>query len=302
MNILIIGGAGFLGLELVHNLAKSRSNDIYVLDSFRHGSSLINKFPKRKNVHPPVVGNVRNYHDVYRVIDRDKPDVIVHLAAHITRPESVDKFRSCAEINYVGMANILDACTAVRKKPSRIIFASCEAARDPVSHYGISKRACEDLLNLIAPLMNIDPVILRFSEIYGLSRSFTSNSMINFLTDAMILDKDIALFNVNKERDHVHISDALRAIRLVINYDGEDKLGTLDIGTGENMKIKDLASKIKKAADYTGNLIYRESSLIKVTDSIADILPAKTALGFKCEADFDTELVNMIKKRKRELK
>lgn len=302
MKILVIGGAGFLGLELIAQLAKNRSNQIYTLDSFLHGSSLVKKFPKRKNVHPPIVGNVRNYYDVFRVIDRDKPDVIVHLAAFITRPESVDNFRACAETNYVGMANILDACSVVKKKPSRIVFSSCEAAREPVSHYGIAKKACEDLLNLVAPLMRIDPVVLRLSEIYGISKSYTSNSMINFLTDTMLLGRDIALFNVNKERDFVHVSDAVRAFELAIQYDGKVPLGTLDIGTGEGLKIKDLASKIKKATKYQGDLAYRESPLVKVTGSVANPIPAQELLEFECEADFNTELAEMVKKRKRALK
>ncbi len=99
MRILITGGAGFLGQELITTLAKTRSNQIYIFDSFMHGAFLANKFPKRKNVHHAVVGNIRTYHDIYRVVDRDKPDVIIHLAAFVTRPESVDNFRACAEIN-----------------------------------------------------------------------------------------------------------------------------------------------------------------------------------------------------------
>lgn len=302
MRILVIGGGGFLGQEIVAHLAKNRTNEIFILDSFLHGSSLIQKLPKRKNVHPPVVGNVRNYYDVFRVIDRDKPDIIVHLAAFVTRPESVDNFRACAETNYVGMANLLDACSVVKKKPARIIFASCEAAREPVSHYGISKRACEDLLHLVAPLMRIDPVTLRLSEIYGLSKCYTSSSMVNFLTDAMLLNKDIALFNVNKRRDFVHISDVVVAFEKAIKYDGKTPLGKLDIGTGESITVKDTVAKIKAATKYQGNLAFRESPLVKVTDSVADPVPARQLLEFECQANFNEELANMVKKRKRALK
>lgn len=302
MRILITGGGGFLGNALVEHLSKNRSNQIYILDSYIHGSSLINKLPKRKNVHPPVIGNIRNYYDIFRVIDRDKPDVIVHLAAFITRPESVDNFRTCSEVNYVGMANMLDACSVVKNKPSKIVFASCEAARDPVSHYGISKRASEDLLHLVAPLMQIDPVSLRLSEIYGLSKSFTSNSMINFLTDAMILNKDIALFNVNKRRDFVHVGDAVIAFEKAIGYEEKFSLGKLDIGTGIPLSIKDLVFKLKQVTSYKGNLIFRESENIKISDSWADTLPAKNLLNFETQADLDTELVKMYKARKKALK
>jgi len=301
MRILITGGAGFLGQELIASLAKTRSNQIFILDSFMHGSSLAQKFPKRKNVHPAVVGNIRNYYDIFRVIDRDKPDVIIHLAAFVTRPESVDNFRTCAETNYVGMANLLDACSVVNTKPSKIIFASCEAARDAVSHYGISKRGSEDLLHLVAPLLGIEPVSLRFSEMYGLSKSFSSNSMINFLTDVMLTGRDVALYNVNRVRDFIHVSDAVRATELVVNSRIKD-LGILDIGTGVGMSIKDLATKIKEVTEFKGQLKFLEDNRIKVTDSVADTTQATELLCFECAADFETELAAMIKKRKRALK
>lgn len=301
MRILITGGAGFLGQELVTSLAKVRSNQIYILDSFLHGSGLNAKFPKTKNVHPAVVGNVRNYYDLYRVIDRDKPDVIVHLAAFITRPESVDNFRVCSEINYVGMANLLDACSVVKNRPSKIIFASTEAARNPLSHHGISKRGAEDLLHLIAPLLGVEAVSLRFSEIYGLSKSHSSNSMVNFLTDTMLTGTDVALYNVNKERDMVHISDAVRATQLAITTDKKD-LGRIDIGTGEGMAVKDLVTAVKKATNFQGQLRFLEDPRIMVVDSVADTAPALELLGFECEADFEAELAQMVKKRKRALK
>jgi nucleoside-diphosphate-sugar epimerase len=301
VKILITGGAGFLGQELIASLAKVRSNQIYILDSFLHGSGLNTKFPKRKNVHPAVVGNVRNYYDLFRTIDRYKPDVIVHLAAYITRPESVDNFRVCSEINYVGMANLLDACSVVKEKPSKIIFASSEAARNPLSHHGISKRGAEDLLHLIAPLMGVEATSMRFSEIYGLSKSHSSNSMVNFLTDTMINGSDVALYNVNRERDMIHISDAVRACELVINTDVKG-LGRIDIGSGKGMSVKDLAASIKKATGFKGQLKFLEDPRIMVVDSVADTVPAKEILGFECTADFDTELAIMVKKRKRVLK
>lgn len=301
MKILIIGGGGFLGQELVAELAKTRGNQIYIFDSFLHGSGLSAKLPKRKNVHPAVVGNVRNYYDLFRVIDRDQPDVIVHLAAHITRPESVDNFRACAETNYVGMANLLDACSVVRVKPARIVFASTEAARNPLSHHGISKRAAEDLLHLIAPLMGVDAVSMRFSEIYGLSKSYSSNSMVNFLTDMMLSGNDVALYNVMKERDMIHISDAVRACDLVVNTDRKG-LGRIDIGTGVPMSVKDLVGAVKEATNFKGQLKFLEDPRIMVVDSTADPQRAKDLLGFECTANFEEELELMVKKRKRALK
>jgi nucleoside-diphosphate-sugar epimerase len=136
---------------------------------------------------------------------------------------------------------------------------------------------------------------------YGLSKSFSSNSMVNFLTDVMLSGRDVALYNVNRERDFVHISDAVRACEMVVNSQVKD-LGILDIGTGKGVSIKDLASKIKDVTGFKGQLKFLEDHRIKVTDSVANPLPAKDLLGFECVADFDTELNKMVQKRKRALK
>lgn len=300
MKILVTGGAGFLGSQLVVSLAKNRSNEIVVFDNFTHGMSTTKNLPKRKNVLPPVSGNIKNYYDIFRTLDRVRPDVVVHLAALVTRPETVDNFKGCAEANYVGTANLLESCVTIKERPSRIVFASCEAARDPVSHYGISKRAAEDLLDTVCPLAGIELAILRFSEIYGFGKTYTSKCLINFLVDGMLLGKDLAIYNVNKVRDYVHVSDAVRACELAIST--KHKSLTADIGTGEGMPIKDLVGKLKSACDYKGQLKFIESDLIKVQDSVANTKWTKTMLDFECEADFDECLKELVSKRKRALK
>lgn len=298
MRILITGGAGFLGSELVKALAKARSNQITIFDSFTHGFS---KKPLRKrNIDPPISGNIQNYYDIFRVIEKTKPEIIFHLAAFVTRPEAMGEFRKCAEVNYVGTANLIEACLSTKEKPKRIIFASCEAAKNPKSHYGISKAGAENLFESLCPT-DIDLITLRFSEIYGYSASHTSSSLINFLVDNMIAGNGIALFNVNVKRDFVHLSDAVRACELALSSE-HHRLSKIDIGTGQAISIKRLAQKLKKLSDYKGQFKFIENPYMSVLRSEADVEPALKLLGFECEADFETEIKALITKRRKDLK
>jgi len=300
MRILITGGGGFLGSALTSALLKqSKKNDILIFDSFAHG------FPKKvsKRLKPPIVGKIQNYYDIYRTMERFVPEIVVHLAAYNTRPEAFGGFRRCAEVNYLGTANLLEACLMIKEKPKKLVFASSEAVVEPVRNFGISKRAAEDLIVTTLtgiPGTGMSPKILRFSEIYGHSVPYTSNCLVNFLVDNMLVGNDIALYGTDRLRDYVHISDAVRACELAIQ--DESPALQVDIGSGKRITIQTLANKVKKLTGYTGKLKFLDNELVPVHNSVVNPEYAKLTLGFECEADFDTELKALVAKRKKVLK
>jgi len=300
MRILITGGGGFLGSSLISALLKqSRKNKILIFDSYTHG------FPKKfsKRLEAPIIGRIQNYYDIYRTLDRFRPEIVIHLAAYNTRPESIGQLRTCAEVNYLGTANLLEGCLMLKERPKKLIFASSEAAAEPVRNFGISKRAAEDLILttlLGVPGAGISPKILRFPEIYGHNTPYSSNSLVNFLVDNMIVGNDVALYGVDRLRDYVHISDAVRACELAVQH--EDSFLRVDIGSGKRITVKTLANKIKKLTGYTGKLKLLDNDLVPVRNSVVNPKLAKLTLGFECSADFDTELESLVAQRKKDLK
>ena len=300
MRVLITGGGGFLGSALVSKLSRRKGIQLAVLDAFVHGFP--RNLPKKKNIDAPVVGNIRNYYDIYRLMDRFRPDVVYHLASHITRPESVGNFRTCSEVNYVGTANLIDSCVQLKESgPKKIIYASGESARSPVSHFGISKLASENLLEALCPDMGISIATLRLAEIYGPSIVNTSASVTNFLIDHVVKNEPVALFGPNKKKDHVYIDDAVRALEL--SLDTEFKLlSKVDIGTGEAIKMSDLAQLIKKLSASSTVFKFIDSPYVRVVDSVSDTKIAKEVLGFETEANFDETLAAYVLKRKKDLK
>jgi len=300
MRILITGGGGFLGSALTSALLKqSRKNKILIFDSYTHGFP--KKFPKR--LEAPIIGRIQNYYDIYRTLDRFRPEIVIHLAAYNTRPESIGQLRTCAEVNYLGTANLLEGCLMLKERPKKLIFTSSESVVEPTRNFGISKRAAEDLIVttlLGIPGAGISPKILRFPEIYGHSASYSSTCLVNFLVDNMLVGNDVALYGADKLRDYVHISDAVRACELAVQHEGSSL--QVDIGSGKRVAVKTLANKIKKLTGYTGKLKFLDNNLVPVHNSVVNPKLAKLTLGFECEADFDTELTALIAQRKKDLK
>lgn len=295
MRYLITGGGGFLGSELVTELVKSSKNEVYVFDNAMYGSTA--RLPSTIKGH--IVGNIKDFYSVSRAVEVAKPDVVFHLAAFITRPETLGEFRACAEVNHLGTAQLLEACLKEKCKPKKIIFTSSEAVRNPYSHYGISKLAAEQLLTSVCSAANIKLGILRLSEIYGVSKVQSSRSLVNFLVDNMVINRSIAVFDANKKKDYVHVSDVVRACKAAIKV--ADPFLRVDIGTGEPVITKDLVDKLRSFIDFTGEIKYLEHPAVRIVDSVSDPEPAKQILGFECKANFDVEVKALIKKRKKDL-
>jgi dTDP-glucose 4,6-dehydratase len=299
MRILVTGGAGFIGNPLVASLAKDRNNTISVLDGYVNGFP--KKFPTKKNIESPLAGNIRSLSHVASALQKFAPDTIIHMAAHTTRPEAVGNFRECAEVNYVGAVNLLKACMDSKERPKKIIFTSSLAAvNTPGSHFGIAKRASEQLFESLCGEMGISYTTLRLSEVYGVSASPTSDSEVHFLIDNMLLNRNIVVYGPNKHRDYMHVSDAVRAIELVVR--SGEQVPLLDVGTGEPVVTKDLVNKLCKLTKHVGKVRLTEDPRINIVSYVADTSLAKEKLGFVCEKNFDEGLKELVSKRKKELK
>lgn len=301
MRIIVLGGGGFLGSALVDELAKEKSNTIQVVDIFTHG------FPRnvkpRKNVEPWVSASITDARNVLRVMERFKPEVVFHLAAFNSRPESLNpQFKTCAEVNYLGTANVVHAVMSLNQRPKKLIFASTLAAQNPQMHFGISKRAAEDLiLSILGRIagLGVEPSILRFAEIYGPSAVHTSTSMANFLVDQMLLGPDIGVYSPNEKIDCLHISDAVQACKILAGAEKAPHL--LDIGSGQGISTRDLCMKIKDLTKYAGRFHFHDDPQVPVQSYIADTAPAQEALGFSAQTDLDQGLAELVKKRRKVL-
>src|SRR5216684_8826964 len=154
MRILVTGGAGFIGSHTVDALVAAGAHEVSVLDSLSSG--------KREQVNPAArfyEADLRNADAIVPILEREKPEVIFHLAAQMDVRRSVADPAFDAGINLVGMLNLMEAARTRGLK--RVIFASsggaiygeqdsfpCDETHPsrPVSPYGVAKLAGEQYL------------------------------------------------------------------------------------------------------------------------------------------------------------
>src|SRR5579864_2411993 len=221
MRILVTGGAGFIGSHTVDALVAAGAHEVSVLDLLSSG--------KREQVNPAArfyEADLRNADAIAPILEREKPEVIYHLAAQMDVRRSVADPPFDAGINLVGFLNLMEA--ARRNGLKRVVFASTGGAiygeqkefpcdeehpRRPVSPYGVAKLATEAYLFFYKVQYGIDYVALRYANVYGPRQDPHGEAGVVAIFCGRILERQSCTIYGDGEqtRDYIFVGDVARA-------------------------------------------------------------------------------------------
>jgi len=174
MKVLVTGGAGFIGSNIVEELLK-RGYEVRVLDNFSTGKrENLKDFQKDIEL---IEGDIRSFHIVQQAVKG--VDVILHEAALPSVPRSIKDPITTNEVNVVGTLNILEAAKDSGVK--RVVYASSSSVYgdnpelpkhegmtpNPLSPYAVSKLAGEKYCQVYSRLYGIETLILRYFNVFG---------------------------------------------------------------------------------------------------------------------------------------
>lgn len=241
MKILVTGGAGFIGSNVVDGYIGA-GHQVLVVDDLSSG--------KMENVNPRADFHRMDIRseEMGRLITRERPDVINHHAAQISVPASVADPLTDADINIRGFLNILE--NSVKSRTQKIIFISSGGAiygnaseypttetypAIPVSPYAISKFVSEYYLNYYRHQYNLDYTILRYANIYGPRQiPHGEAGVVAIFMDNLAHKRPSTLFHFPDDeegmiRDYCYVGDAAKANLAALNRGSGDYC---NIGTG----------------------------------------------------------------------
>ena len=287
MNILVTGGAGYLGSVLVP-LLLSRGDEVTVADICMFGAEGL--LPHNNNpLFHLEVGDVRDKRFIRKIFSYSL-DAVIHLAALVGEPACKINTRLTKQINTESTVRL--ATEARKRRVSRFIFtstcsnygvSSSDSLADestllhPLSLYAETKIAAEQgLLGLSDEPFGV--TILRVATLFGISSKMRFNLLINEMVRDAWNRKDIILYKENAWRPFTHTSDAARAIITVLAADKKDVSGEVfNIGT-DNLQKKSLVAMVKKYIPAIH--VIREGGLPDNRDYRVSFDKAKQVLGF----------------------
>jgi UDP-glucose 4-epimerase len=296
----VTGGAGFIGSHVVDRLVNARCH-VRVLDDLSTGELANIGGHVRKARIDFVEGDIRDLDIVEKSLHGI--DAVVHLAAMISVPLSVEQPMLAYEKNAKGTSDLLDLC--VEQNVEKFIFiSSCavygkpsylpvdeEHPAHPLSPYAASKLIAERYCDTLREKYGLKTTILRLFNVYGPRQSLNQHGGViaQFVSRVKQRQPLIIYGDGSQTRDFVHVSDASEAVlRALKDESAEGEV--FNIGVGKPTSLNDLAKTVLSFADTDLDILYRRTRQGDVNTSFADIAKARRVLGFEPRVTLDSGL------------
>lgn len=288
--VLITGGCGFIGSNLIDYLTKIGGYRIRVIDNLSLGSKESISGYDVDFIEGDVLDKTSVNHALNNV------DTVIHLAAHTRVIESIEDPALNFKTNVIGTYNLLAACR--ERGIANIINASTggailgeaippineEMVAKPMSPYGASKLAAEGYCSAFNYSYGLKASSLRFSNVYG-PRSYHKGSVVAHFYKEIIKGNDLVVYGDGTQtRDFVFIEDLCNGIILALKAERPD---VYQLGSGKPTSINQLIDLIKEVinSEYTFNVIYKDSRQGEIKHTWTDISKANKCLGYNASMD-----------------
>jgi UDP-glucuronate 4-epimerase len=294
--VLITGGAGFIGSHLVDRLL-ARGDRVTIIDNF---NDFYDPAVKADNIahHSQNSnfklhrGDIRNTQGVQRIFDESQIDVVVHLAAMAGVRPSLKDPALYMDVNVLGTQRLVDAAVHAKKKPLFIFgssssvygarpderFYETDKTDRPISPYAASKVAGEGLMYAAHHTSGLPVICLRFFTVFGPRQR--PDLAIHKFGDLIYNDKPIEIYGDGKsKRDYTFVDDVVSGIERAAELK-ETEFEIVNLGRSEPVELSHVIECLEKSLGKKAKIEYRPPQLGDVPNTFAGIDKAKQLLGY----------------------
>ena len=287
--VLVTGGAGFIGSNLVEALYKD--NEVVVLDNLHTG--------KRSNLENAIKGGAKFVEGDAKNIKSIKGDFdfVFHLGIYSASPMYRDNPNLVGEV-VQGITEVLEYC---KEASIPLVFASTSSIYNGIvpphkenvipgvtDYYTEARIACERMSELYFKLHNVKVAAMRFFSVYGyndIGKGKFANLVTQFMDSLLKGEQPIVYGDGEQKRDFIFVSDVVNALLRASTIKG---FGIYNVGTGKNYSLNEAISKLQT---ITGKKIapkYIEMPVKNyVMTTLADTTKSKKEIGFDAKVSLD---------------
>lgn len=314
MNILITGGAGFIGSTLADKLLVE-ANKVIVIDNFNdYYSPEIKEGNVRVNLNNPMYklyrGDICDRELVAKIFRENEIDTVVHIAARAGVRSSLEDPLEYVRSNIDGTINILENMKKYNVK--KIVFASsssvygnCTAEKfsedlkvtEPISPYAATKSACEQFLYTYSKLYGIHAICLRFFTVYGPKQR--PDLAIRKFIELIEKNEPIPVYGDGSTmRDYTYIDDIVDGICKAIAYD-DTPYEIINLGGGSPVTLSQMTEIIENVLNKKAEINRLPMQPGDVNKTVSDISKARKLLGYNPKTSFEEGIRKFVEWRKK---
>ncbi len=298
-NILVTGGAGFIGSHLIDALIKESPARLMVIDNLFLGveKNLENakkNFPNLKF----IKASAADEEIVRKIVEENNIQIAFNLAV-IPLPASLERPKFCSDENAAITLNLLELLRE-KKIETLVHFSSSEVygslaegilneknALDPHTPYAASKAACDHLVQSYAKTFGLDTLIVRPFNNYGPRQNDKSYAGVIPITVKRIMDnkKPIIFGDGKQTRDFIYVEDTANAtIKLFKSRVARGKI--VNLGSGKEISVNELINSISEIMGYKNGVSYEPPRIGDVRRHKADISLVRELIDFEPKTPF----------------
>lgn len=296
--ILVTGGAGFIGSNLVDALIE-KNYGVSIIDDLSTGSlDNVNKKAKLYKI------DISNKDALVGAMEEIDPEIIFHLAAQINVRASLENPERDKQVNVIGTLNLIDLAPRLK----HFIFSSTGGAiygenaprptpetteAKPVSPYGIHKLESENNLKRLAHEKSFKLTVLRYANVYGPRQNAKGEAgVISIFTTNILANKPIRVFGTGEQtRDYVYVQDVVSANLKALEGQTE---GIFNIGTSREVSLNEIIKLLGKNFAKKLEVVYEDAIKGELMHSSLDCSLARQTLGWSVECEIEEGLKKTI--------
>lgn len=292
--VLVTGAAGFIGSHTCDALL-ARGDYVAGIDNF---DTFYEPAVKRRNLAQALANDrfvlyeadIVDAERLFAIVERERPDVVVHLAARAGVRPSLENPNLYHRVNVIGSQNVLDACRAYA--PSHLVFASSSsvyggiietpfretmACDRPVSPYAATKRMNELMAHVYHRVYGLRVTLLRFFTVYGPRQR--PEMAIHTFTQLIDAGKPVPMFgDGSSRRDYTYIDDIMDGV--IKSIDMPFYYEIFNLGESHTTSLNELIGLLADCLGKPATIAPLPFPPSDMETTFADIAKAKTMLGY----------------------